>query len=73
MSHLILYNAIIDEHPSVHCNSYDCDGYNAYELSVEHFDRRIDLNTLLDEMKLEAFLEGMNNKSLEQIQEFFKK
>lgn len=31
------------------------------------------MSTLSDEMKLEAFLENMGSKTLEQIQEFFKK
>ena len=32
----------------------------------------IKLNTVLDEMKLELFLEKMNNKSIEEIEKFFK-
>ena len=36
------------------------------------YDNATSLPTMLDELKLEAFLEGYQKKSLEEIQEFFK-
>lgn len=50
-------------------NPTEGDGNYGVNFSTEE----IKLNTILDELKLDAFLERMGNKSLEEIETFFKK
>ncbi len=73
MSYLILKDADIDRDPILSCNNDDCDAYTTYELAVKNYGEEISLNTLLDEMKFELFMENINKKSLEEIQNFFNK
>jgi len=42
-----------------------------YAIGVSSYEEEIRVNNLLDEMKFEAFVAGMNKKSLEEIQNFF--
>lgn len=56
----------------IFCDKEDCENYiDSTHLLSDTVNIRI--TNLSDEMKLEAFLENMGSKTLEQIQEFFKK
>jgi hypothetical protein len=65
-------DAVVDREPYGTCDSCDGDCSIDYELGIEHCSEEIKVDNLLDEMKFEAFIAGMKNKSLEEIQNFFK-
>jgi len=70
---LIYTQAVISLGGGVVCPECDAEiTVGHYEEIISSYEDKKEINNLLDEQKIEACLEGMGNKSLEQIENFFK-
>ena len=55
------------------CDEHFSMGIFADGVTVDQYESIKEVNNLLDEMKLQACLDGIEKKSLEEIERFFKK